>query len=98
MRLLAHIREAHRLNLHTYGRPRLVEELRDMGFEAGHRRIGRLMRDNGIRSVRTRKYKATTNSNHDYGIAPNLLDRDFTADTPNQKWSVDISYICTREG
>lgn len=98
MRLLALIREAHRLSLHTYGRPRMVEELRDMGFAAGHRRIGRLMRDNGIRSVRTRKYKATTNSNHNYGIAPNLLDRDFTAVTPNQKWSVDISYIWTREG
>lgn len=98
MQLLAHIREAYRLSLKTYGRPRMVEELRDMGFAVGHRRIGRLMRDNGIKAVRTRKYKATTNSNHNYNIAPNLLDRNFTADAPNQKWAVDISYIWTREG
>ena len=98
MLLLAHIREAYWLSHKTYGRPHMVEELREMGLAVGHRRIGRLMRDNGIRAVRTRKYKATTNSHHSYNVAPNLLGRDFTADTLNQKWSVDMSYIWTREG
>jgi len=98
MVLLAHIREQFTISRKTYGRPRMVEELREMGFAVGHRRIGRLMRDNDIKAVRTRKYKATTNSNHDYAIAPNLLDRDFTATRPNQKWAVDISYIWTGEG
>ena len=98
MLLLAHIREAYWLSHKTYGRPHMVEELKDMGFAVGHRRIGRLMRDNGIRAVRTRKYKATTNSHHNYNMAPNLLGRDFTASGPNQKWAVDMSYIWTREG
>ena len=69
------------------------------GFRAWRsRRVGRLMRDNGVKVVRTRKYKATTNSKHGYAIAPNLLDRNFTAEQANQKWAVDISYIWTREG
>ena len=59
---------------------------------------GRLMRQNGISVVRTRKHKATTDSNHKFNIAPNLLDRNFTADQPNQKWAGDITYIWTREG
>lgn len=56
-------------------------------------RVGRLMRDNGFRVVRTQKYKVTTNSNHRFNIAPNLLDRNFEAEYPNQKWAGDISYI-----
>ena len=56
------------------------------------------MRENGITVERTRKFKATTDSDHTFNIAPNLLDRDFTADRPNQKWAGDISYIWTREG
>lgn len=56
-----------------------------------------MLRDNGIRVVRTRKYKVTTKSNRMFNIAPNWLDRDFTADRPNQKWAGDISYIWTRE-
>jgi len=98
MVLLAHIREEHRLSLGSYGRPRMTEELKDLGFAVGHRRVGRLMRDNAIKVIRTRKYKATTNSKHGYAIAPNLLDRNFTAGQANQKWAVDISYIWTREG
>ena len=96
--LLAHIKEQHRLSLGSYGRPRMTEELKEMGLNVGHRRIGRLMRENDIAVVRTRKYKATTDSNHRFNIAPNLLNRDFTATLPNQKWAGDISYIWTREG
>ena len=56
------------------------------------------MRENGIKVIRTRKYKATTDSEHTLNIAPNLLDQDFTTDGPNQKWAGDISYIWTSEG
>jgi len=96
--LLAHIREQHRLSLNSYGRPRMTEELKELGLDVGHRRVGRLMRQNGISVVRTHKYKVTTDSNHKFNIAPNLLNRNFAADQPNQKWVVDISYIWTREG
>ena len=95
---LAHIKEQSRLSLGSYGRPRMTEELKEIGLDVGHRRVGRLMRQNGISVVRTRKHKVTTDSDHKFNIAPNLLDRDFMADAPNQKWAGDISYIWTREG
>ena len=98
MVLLAHIREQHHLSLGSYGRLRMTQELKEIGLSVGHRRVGRLMRDNRIYVVRTRKYKATTDSSHRFNIAPNLLDRNFTADAPNQKWAGDISYIWTAEG
>ncbi len=98
MVLLAHIREQHRLSLGSYGRPRMTEELKELGFDIGHRRVGRIMRQNSISVVRTHKHKVTTDSNHKFNIAPNLLNRNFSADLPNEKWVVDISYIWTREG
>ena len=98
MVVLAHIKEQSRLSLGSYGRLRMTEELKEVGVEVGHRRVGRLMRENGIVVERTRKFKATTDSDHTFNIAPNLLERDFTADQPNQKWAGDISYIWTREG
>ena len=98
MVILAHIREQHRLSLENYGRSRMTEELQELGVNVGHRRVGRLMRQNGIKIIRTQKYKVTTDSNHAFNIAPNLLDQDFSADGPNQKWAGDISYIWTNEG
>ena len=96
--VLAHIREQFSLSLGSYGRPRMTEELKEAGIDVGHRRVGRLMRENGICVVRSKKYKATTDSNHSFNIAPNLLGGDFNATAPNQKWAGDISYIWTREG
>ncbi|MEJ6641048.1 MAG: IS3 family transposase, partial [Octadecabacter sp.] len=49
--------------LQSYGRPRMTEELQELGLKVGHRRIGRLMRANDIKIIRTQKYKATTDSN-----------------------------------
>jgi len=63
----------------------MTEELKEPGLSVGHRRVGRLMRQNGISVVRTRKHKGTTDSNHKFNIAPNLLDRNFSANKPNQK-------------
>lgn len=76
----------------------MTEELQELGLNVGHRRVGRLMQANGIKIVRTRKYKATTDSNHAFNIAPNLLDQDFSTNGPNQKWAGDISCIWTSEG
>ena len=95
---LAHIKEQSRLSLGSCGRPRMTEELKEIGLNVGHRRVGRLMRQNGISVVRTRKHKVTTDSNHKFNIAPNLLDRDFGAEKPTQKWAGDISCVWTREG
>ena len=60
MVLLAHIREQHRLSLQSYGRLRMTEELQELGLSVGHGRVGRLMRENAIKVIRTQKYKATT--------------------------------------
>jgi|TARA_B110001469_G_C9540535_1_gene268449 putative transposase len=95
---LAHIKEQSRLSLGRYGRPRMTGELKEICLDVGHRRVGRLMRQNGISVVWTRKHKVTTDSDHKFNIAPNLLDRDFAAEQPNQKWAGDISYVWTREG
>ena len=94
----AHIKEQSRLSLGSYGRPRMTEELKEIGLDVGHRRVGRLMRRNGISVVRTRKHTVTTDSDHKFNIASNLLDRDCTADGPNRKGAGDISYVWTREG
>ncbi|AVI58339.1 IS3 family transposase [Paracoccus yeei] len=98
MVILAHIREQHRLSLGSYGRPCMTEELNELGLRVGQRRVGRLMRQNGIRIIRSRKFKRTTDSDHAFNIAPNLLQQDFSASAPNQKWAGDITYIWTREG
>jgi transposase InsO family protein len=51
MVILAHIREQHRLSLQSYGRPRMTEELQELGLNVGHRRVGRLMGENGIKII-----------------------------------------------
>ena len=96
--LLAHVRSAFALSNGTYGSPRMACELRDQGLAVGRRRTARLMRDNGLRARQKRRFKRTTDSEHAWPIAPNLLDQDFSATRPNEKWGADISYVWTREG
>lgn len=60
MAVLAHIREQYRLSLGSYGRPRMTMELKEVGLHVGKRRVGRLMKINGIKPIRTRKHKVTT--------------------------------------
>ena len=56
------------------------------------------MRDNGLRPNQKRRFKRTTDSHHGGPIASNLLDQDFTARGPNEKWAADITYVWTAEG
>ena len=95
---LAHIRTAFELSNRTYGSPRMHRDLVDEGLSIGRRRTARLMRENGLAARQKRRFKRTTDSTHAWPIAPNLLDRDFAAEAPDQKWSADISYIWTAEG
>ena len=87
MVLLAHVRSAFTLSNGTYGSPRMVHELRHNGLAIGRRRVARLMRENGLRARQKRRFKRTTDSLHAFPIAPNLLDQDFAAARPNQKWA-----------
>src|SRR5215211_5581081 len=56
------------------------------------------MRENGLKARQKRRFKQTTDSHHAWPVAPNLLDQDFAATRPDEKWGADISYIWTREG
>jgi putative transposase len=60
--------------------------------------VRRIMKEKGLRSTRGRKFVMTTDSNHTMPVAENILDRDFEADAPNEKWVTDITYIPTHQG
>jgi putative transposase len=96
--LLAHIRSAFARSHGTYGSPRMTHELQDEGLPVGRRRTARLMRENGLKARQKRRFKRTTDSHHAFPVAPNLLEQDFSAERPNQKWNADISYVWTSEG
>lgn len=76
----------------------MLAELRDRGVEVGKHRVVRLMRENGLRARPRRRFKRTTDSGHKLPVAPNLLERRFTASAPNEAWVGDITYIWTAEG
>ena len=98
MVLLAHVRSAFALSHGTYGSPRMTRELQEDGLQVGRRRTARLMRENGLRARQKRRFKRTTDSQHAWPVAPNLIDQDFEAERPDEKWGADISYVWTREG
>jgi putative transposase len=95
---LAHIRTAFALSNGTYGSPRMHRDLVDEGHEIGRHRTARLMRENQLIARQKRRFKRTTDSEHAWPVAPNLVAQDFTADGPDRKWGADISYIWTAEG
>jgi putative transposase len=96
--LLTLIRAVHGQSKGAYGSPRVWRELKHQGVPVSRERVARLMRDNAIRAKHKRRYKATTDSKHDLPIAPNLLDRQFSPERPDQVWTADITYIPTAEG
>lgn len=80
------------------GSPRITKRLRESGKQVNKKRVARIMKANGLRAKAARKYKATTNSNHNLPVAPNLLEQNFEAAQANKKWVSDITYIWTDEG
>jgi transposase InsO family protein len=97
--LLSRIRQIHSDNRGRYGSPRIHAELVAQGRGASRGRIERLMHRHGVRAIMGRPQRVrTTDSRHDLPIAPNLLDREFTASAPNRVWLADITYVETGEG
>lgn len=80
------------------GARRITKILNREGQMVSRRRVSKLMVLQGLRAKACRKYKATTNSNHKLPVAPNLLQQNFIAGRPNEKWVSDITYIWTDEG
>ena len=98
LRLLAAIKAAHQQSRDTYGPKKILDELADQGIVAGLNRIRCLRTLHGIRCTHKKKFRVTTNSKHNFPVAPNLLDRQFVLCAPNQIWVTDITYIPTNEG
>jgi transposase InsO family protein len=82
----------------VYGSPRIHAELQDQGWRCSRKRVARLMQENGMDARRKRFHPITTKRNPSHPVAPNLLQQDFTASRPNEKWTGDITYIPTSEG
>jgi putative transposase len=96
--LAERVREAYAANREVYGSPRLHGELREQGISCSRRRVARLMREIGLSPHRPRHRTLTTHSNPSARVAANLLDRNFMASRPNEKWTGDITAIWTSEG
>ena len=84
-------------NRRVYGTRRIQEELLEDGENISRYRIGKLMSQQDLKCKTKKKFKVTTDSNHDFPVAPNLLDRKFDAQHPDQVYVGDITYIPTSE-
>lgn len=96
--LLVKITDIYEDSSGSYGSPRITEELKNQGFIVSRQRTARIMKSAGISAKRKKKFVATTDSRHNYPIAPNILNREFTVERPGQVWVSDITYIKTNKG
>ena len=85
------VRASHAASKRRYGRPRVWKDLHEAGERVSEKRVGRLMREDGLRARPRKRFKCTTMSDHDQPVAANLLDRQFTADAPNRRWVGDTT-------
>ena len=97
-RLQVRIRAIHAASRGTYGSPRVHEQLRQEGCPAGRERLARLLRNMGLVGLPAKRFRHTTDSTHGRPVAPNVLQRNFTAARPNERWTTDITYIWTWAG
>lgn len=96
--LLQTIRAIFKMSRRTYGSPRIHAELIAQGFKCSRQRVARIMRKDGLEAKMKRVFKRTTRVDSRRPAAANLLQQDFTAPCPNQKWVADITYVKTQEG
>ena len=93
------VRAAHEKSRRRYGAPRVQKELAEaQGVHVSQKRVARLMRREGLKARPRKRFKVTTMSDHDQPVAANLLDRNFEADAPNQKWVGDTTELVTGNG
>lgn len=86
------------VSFQSYGAPRIKSELEAIGYKVSKPRVARIMRANYLFAKRKRRFKTTTESSHNYPIAPNLLNQCFDVKQKNQVWVSDITYIQTKQG
>jgi len=97
--LLTRIKAIHAETGQCYGSRRMAKALQAEGYQVGRYKVRRLMKDAGV-SVKRRSTRKpqTTDSRHGYGVAPNVLNREFDVAEPNEAWAGDITYLWTQEG
>ena len=98
IRLDVEIKSVYEHSQRRYGSVKITRELLKHGKKYGRNRVANRMRKMGIASKIRKKFKATTHSKHNYPVAPNLLNRNFTASAANEVWVSDITYIRTKSG
>jgi putative transposase len=96
--LLGEVRVSYERSKRVYGSPRVRKDLLALGHRCSEKRVARLMRENSLVAVQRRRFRHTTQSAHGFPTQANLLARDFAAQTANQIWLADITYIATEEG
>lgn len=94
----AQIQKIHSTHKGRYGSPRIHRELEAQGNKCGRHRVARRLQVLGLKAKPKKRFMVTTDSRHNLPVAPNLLERDFTATAINQKWVGDITYIWTTDG
>ena len=97
--IVEQIHKAHQDSRSIYGSPRIAVELKASGMKVCQNTVARYMRQEGLKSKVKRPFRVrTTDSNHEHPVAANVLDRTFSAQAPDRKWCVDITYVPTSEG
>ena len=96
--LIDHIRRIHKLSRKAYGSPRVYYQLKKLGIACSPKRVARLMQQDNLKGRRKYRRVRTTDSQHTFPVANNILNREFAAERPNEKWVADITYIPTDEG
>jgi putative transposase len=96
--LLQRIRRIHTQSRENYGTVKTLRALRAEGVDCGLKRVRRLRKLHGIEAKRRRRFRQAYAARHSEPPAPNLLNRDFTASTPDRLWATDITFVPTREG
>ena len=97
-RLDAQVAAIHAASKRSYGRPRIVRGLRELGLRIGHERVRRSLQRQALQPVYKRPYRVTTDSNHRKPVVPNVLERRFDGWNINRAWVSDITYLSTDEG
>lgn len=92
------VKEVYYESRQLYGSPKVTKKLNKEGVHVSERTVTRIMKEQQWRSRTVKKYKATTNSKHNLPVQENLLNQEFTASKPNEKWVTDITYVWTLEG
>lgn len=97
-RLLLKVKAIHEASRQTYGSPRIHAELRERGEVCSRKRVSKIMKKAGVAAKMKKRFKVTTRANPKAAVAPNLLQQDFTAESPNRLWVADFTYVATQEG